>query len=143
MCKPEPQSKGARTVANNLVFFAVHADDLARARCFYENVFGWQFQAWGPPGFFLVTTGTKDDPGVAGALQQRHELVPGKEPIGYECTIGVDDVDEKIAAVRANGGKVILPKCEIPTVGYLFKFQDTEGNVVCAKQAYDAKGGKG
>jgi uncharacterized protein len=126
-------------VANNLVFFAVHADDLARARRFYQNVFGWKFQPWGPPDFFLVSTGTKDDPGVAGALQKRHELLPGKQPFSYECTIGTSNIDETIAAVEANGGKVILPKCEIPTVGYLCKILDPEGNVVCAKQAYDAK----
>jgi predicted enzyme related to lactoylglutathione lyase len=29
---------------------------------------------------------------------------------------------------------VILPKCEIPTVGFLIKIQDTDGNVVCVKQ---------
>ena len=76
---------------------------------------------------------------VYGALQKRHELVPGKEPIGYECTIGISDIDRTMAEVTKHGGKVILPKCEIPTVGYLFKFLDPEGNVVCAKQAYDAK----
>ena len=123
-------------MSNNLVFFAVHADDLARARRFYEKVFGWKFQPWGPPDFFLVSTGTKDDPGVAGALQKRHELVPGKAPMSYECTIGTSDIDQTIADVTKHGGTVILPKCEIPTVGYLFKFQDPEGNLVCAKQAY-------
>jgi predicted enzyme related to lactoylglutathione lyase len=123
-------------VANNIVFFAVHADNLARARRFYESVFGWKFQPWGPPDFFLVSTGTKEDPGIAGALQKRHALVEGKEPIGYECTISVEDVDATAAAVTANGGKVILPKCEIPTVGFLIKILDPEGNVVCAKQAY-------
>ena len=56
---------------------------------------------------------------------------------GFECTIGVEDIDETEAAVVANGGKVILSKCEIPTiptVGYLIKIQDPDGNVVCVKQ---------
>ena len=48
-------------------------------------------------------------------------------------------IDDKLAAVEANGSKVILPKCHIRTPGYLFKFQDPEGNVVCAKQGDDAK----
>ena len=34
---------------NNVVHFAVHADDLPRARRFYEAVFGWRFEPWGPP----------------------------------------------------------------------------------------------
>lgn len=38
----------------NVVYFAIHADDVARARRFYQNVFGWRFEAWGPPGFFLI-----------------------------------------------------------------------------------------
>ena len=120
---------------NNLAFFAVHADDLPRARRFYENVFGWRFQPWGPPGFFLIATGDKDDPGVEGALQKRHEVVPGERVTGYECTISVNDIDAAATAVTANGGKIIMPKCEIPTVGWLIKFQDPEGNLVCAKQA--------
>jgi|HubBroStandDraft_6_1064221.scaffolds.fasta_scaffold720593_2 predicted enzyme related to lactoylglutathione lyase len=120
--------------SNNLVFFAIHADDLAKARRFYERVFGWKFEPWGPPGFLLIETGDKKNPGVQGALQKRHELIPGQRFTGYECTIGVEDIDATEKAVVANGGKVILPKCEIPTVGYLIKIQDTDGNVVCVKQ---------
>jgi predicted enzyme related to lactoylglutathione lyase len=123
-----------RTMSSNLVFFAVHADDLHRAQRFYERVFGWKFTPWGPPGFLLVATGDKKDPGIQGALQQRHELVPGQRMNGYECTLGVADLDATAAAVIANGGKIILPKCEIPTVGWLIKIQDPEGNVVCVKQ---------
>jgi predicted enzyme related to lactoylglutathione lyase len=121
-------------MANNLVFFAVHADDLQRARGFYEKVFGWRFQPWGPPGFFLIATGDDNDPGVQGALQKRHELMPGVRMNGYECTIEVADIDATAAAIAANGGTVILSKCEIPTVGWLIKFRDPEGNLCCAKQ---------
>jgi predicted enzyme related to lactoylglutathione lyase len=121
-------------MASNLAFFAVHADDLPRARRFYEEVFGWRFRAWGPPGFFLIATGDEADPGIEGALQQRHEISPGERINGYECTIDVEDIDATTAAVVASGGKVILPKCEIPTVGWLIKIRDTEGNLVCVKQ---------
>jgi len=121
-------------MSSNLAFFAVHADDLPRAQKFYSKVFGWKFEPWGPPGFFIITTGDKDDPGVPGALQKRHEVVPGERITGYECTIAVDDIDAAAKAVVANGGKVILPKCEIPTVGWLIKIQDSEGNTVCVKQ---------
>lgn len=55
---------------------------------------------------------------------------------GFECTLGVASIDETIAAVEANGGKVVMPKFHIPTVGTLIFFEDTEGNVVGAMQ-YD------
>jgi predicted enzyme related to lactoylglutathione lyase len=121
---------------NNVKHFAVHADDVDRARRFYEKTMGWQFTAWGPPGFYLIRTGTDEDPGVQGALQGRRDVVPGKTMVGYECTIGVDSIDDTVAAVEANGGKIVMPKFHIPTVGTLVFFEDTEGNVVGAMQ-YD------
>ncbi len=123
---------------NNLRHFAVHADDVNRARSFYESVLGWQFTPWGPPGFFLIQTGTREDPGVQGALQGRREVVAGKPMFGFECTIGVSSIDETIAAVEANGGRVVMPKFTIPTVGTLIFFEDTEGNIVGAMQ-YEEK----
>jgi hypothetical protein len=117
---------------NHVSHFAINADDLKRARRFYENVFGWTFEPWGPPGFFLIHTGTPRDPGVLGALQQRRELIPGQRTIGYECTVGVDSADAAAKAAEANGGKVIMAKTIIPTVGELVWLQDPDGNVVGA-----------
>src|SRR5690349_5740512 len=97
-----PQSR--ERIATNVKHFAINADDLVRARRFYERVFGWQFEPWGPPGFFQIKTGTNGDPGVQGALQKRRELIAGQPTIGYECSIGVADVDAVAAAVVANGG---------------------------------------
>jgi len=119
---------------NNVKHFAVHADDVERARKFYESVMGWQFTAWGPPGFYLIKTGTDEAPGVGGALQGRREIVAGKPMHGFECTVGVDSIDETVAAVEANGGRIVMPKFHIPTVGTLIFFEDTEGNVVGAMQ---------
>ena len=125
----------------NVQHFAINADDLPRARRFYERVFGWRFEAWGPPGFFMITTGTEREPGILGSMQQRRELVPGVKTVGYECSIGVPNVDAIADAVVANGGQIIFPKTLIPTVGYLIFFRDTEGNAAGAMQ-YDSKAGR-
>lgn len=119
---------------NNVKHFAINADDVPRAKSFYEKVFGWQFKPWGPPNFYLIQTGTDEDPGVHGALQERREVVKGKPMFGFECTVGVDSIDETIAAVEGNGGKIVMPKFTIPTVGTLVFFEDTEGTVVGAMQ---------
>jgi predicted enzyme related to lactoylglutathione lyase len=121
-------------MSSNISFFAIHADDVARARRFYEQAFGWKFRPWGPPDFFKVDTGTSDDPGIDGAIQKRHELAPGKPMWGFECTIGVPDIEATFAAVKAAGGTIIMPVVEIPGMLRLFKFLDPEGNVVCAGQ---------
>ena len=126
--------KPSRPPAANVRHFSINADDLARARKFYSGVFGWGFDAWGPPGFFMIKTGDAAAP--RGSLQGRRELIPGERITTFECTIAVDDVDAVEKAIIANGGTILMPKATIPTVGQLIWFRDTEGNVAGAMQ-YD------
>jgi predicted enzyme related to lactoylglutathione lyase len=116
-----------------LSHFSINADDLDRAKRFYQKVFGWTFNAWGPPGFYMI-----DGAGVRGSLQGRRALLEGVRTTGFECTIGVDSIDATEKAVLASGGKIILARSVIPTVGTLMFFQDPEGNVFGAMQ-YDSK----
>ena len=129
---PSPERPAA-----NVAHFAINADDLNRARRFYERVFGWRFEPWGPPGFLQVITGTASEPGIRGALQKRRDLIAGQRTIGFECTIAVADVDAVAAAVVAYGGTILIPRTLIPTVGHLIFFRDPEGNVAGAMQ-YDS-----
>jgi hypothetical protein len=122
----------------NVAHFAINADDVARAKRFYEKVFGWTFSAWGPPNFYQIKTGDDAGPAVLGALQKRRELVRGQPTIGFECTIGVSSIDDTAKAVAASGGKTIMDKSIIVGVGALMFFQDTEGNVFGAMQ-YDRR----
>lgn len=117
---------------NNLAHFAIHADDVPRARKFYEGVFGWKFNPYGPPDFYQIQTGPNENPGVRGALQKRH--MP--RGVGFECSISVDSLEKIEAAVKKCGGRVVMEKAQIPRVGSLIKFEDTEGNLVVAVQ-YD------
>jgi uncharacterized protein len=109
--------------------FAINADDVPRARDFYRSVFGWEFEPWGPPNFYLIHTGDAPPAGAGGLLQERRELVPGGRMIGFECTITVADIDETIRAIKTHGGTMVTEKFRIPTVGTIAYFQDTEGNV--------------
>jgi uncharacterized protein len=123
-------------VPNNLASFAIHADDVQRCRRFYEAVFGWQFEPWGPPDFYLVHTGTPDQPGVQGLMHRRLEPRAAGGPNCFECTIAVSDLDTVTEAIARNGGRILMAKSPIPTVGILTKFEDPEGNVVGA-MAYE------
>lgn len=114
----------------NLASFAIHVDDTDRARAFYEAVFGWRFEAWGPPGFYLVHTGDEASPGVQGLMHARSQTHRALN--GVEATFSVEDLDAIAAAVEANGGKMILQKSPIPTVGTLIRFLDPEGNDIGA-----------
>jgi uncharacterized protein len=121
----------------HLAHFAINADDLPRARAFYENVFGWTFTPWGPPGFFQISMGDAAAVPQAmaiGALQQRRELEPGVRLRGFECTISVPDIDATARAIGANGGRIVMPPVTLPGVGHLLFFEDPEGNYAGAMQ---------
>jgi len=117
---------------NNIAHFDIAADDVERARRFYERVFGWRFEAWGPPDFYMIHTGTDDAPGIHGSLSKRLQALGGGGRAGFECTIGVQDLAPIKAAIVANGGKILLDDHEIVGVGTLVHFEDTEGNTACA-----------
>jgi predicted enzyme related to lactoylglutathione lyase len=121
---------------NNLAAFAIHADDVTRARRFYEAVFGWRFEPWGPPDFYLIHTGDEKSPGVQGLMHKRQQPKGNGGPNCFECTITVDDVDAIAAAVKKAGGKITMEKTPIPTVGTVIYFDDSEGNRVGAMK-YD------
>ncbi len=107
---------------NKLAHFAIEADDVNRARQFYEQVFSWTFEPWGPPGFYLIRGA-----GVHASLQKRREpLPPGRK--GFECSFAVDDLGRTMQLVRAAGGKVGEHAHTIPSVGRLVEFHDSEGN---------------
>ena len=118
----------------NIAHFAINADNVTRAKRFYEKAFGWTFSAWGPPDFYQIKTGDDGGPAVLGALQKRRELVAGQRTIGYECTIAVSSIDDTAKAVLASGGKTVLEESIIVGVGALMFFQDPEGNVFGAIQ---------
>jgi predicted enzyme related to lactoylglutathione lyase len=121
---------------NNLASFAIHCDNVDRARRFYEAVFGWAFEPWGPPEFYLIHTGDEPNPGVQGLLQKRQHPRTGTGLNGFECTIAVDDLVTIQKAVVANGGTMTMQPAHIPGVGTLIRFNDTEGND-CGAMKYE------
>jgi predicted enzyme related to lactoylglutathione lyase len=72
---------------------------------------------------------------LIGALQSRKYSPVKEKVIGLECTITVADVEAIIQRVKDYGGQILMPRTAIPYVGWITKFLDTEGNLVCAMQA--------
>lgn len=106
-----------------VVHFEITADDLERAKKFYE-IFGWQMKDSGMPGgqYWLATTGT-GDMGIDGAIMPRSF---SSQPIIN--TISVDNLDEMMEKVKASGGKLDGERQTIPDVGDFVYAIDSEGN---------------
>jgi len=122
-----------------LAHFSINVDDMQRSQEFYSGVFGWKFQAYGPPGFFMIDTVAAEIAQIPmrASMQGRRALVPGVKMNGFECTISVSDLDAAIEAIVRLGGKIVMPKCTLPAIGHLTFFEDPSGNFVGAMQ-YDS-----
>ena len=117
-----------------LTHFAINTDDVEATSEFYAEVFGWSFQAYGPPGFVQVMDETGNQP--MGAIQERRQLLDDDPTRGFECTFGVDDVEAVQQKVIAAGGTILMERFTITNVGHLIAFKDPGGHPVLAMQ-YD------
>jgi predicted enzyme related to lactoylglutathione lyase len=114
---------------NRVVHFEIHADDPARAQSFYEAMFGWRFDQFGTMDYWLIITGSADEPGINGGLHKRVNAGDGEAVIGYVCTVDVKDLDAAVKQVVKLGGKCLVPRKSIPGVGWFSYCKDTEGNI--------------
>tara|TARA_R110002073_G_scaffold152651_2_gene307238 strand:+ start:160424 stop:160612 length:189 start_codon:yes stop_codon:yes gene_type:complete len=57
--------------------------------------------------------------------------------IGFECSIGVEDIEATAKLIESHGGLLTTPPYTIDGVGTLVVFNDTEGNQVGAMQYVD------
>lgn len=111
-----------------LSHFAIEADEVDRARRFYESVFGWRFTPRGPPDFYQIAGA-----GIHGALQRR--LSPPTKGLGaLQLTFAVEALDAALEAIRAAGGSAEGEIHAIEGVGRLSAFADTEGNMAMVMQ---------
>ena len=122
---------------NHLAYFLIHCDDVERAKRFYEAVFGWRIEAWGPPDYYLIFPKWPDR-SQTGGLFPRSEPLTGTGARGFECTFSVAELAPIAKAVVANGGAIDVPEYRIEGVGNLLYFVDTERNRVGAMK-YDAR----
>jgi len=116
-----------------IVHFEIPADDEARARDFYREVFGWQLQEMPELDYTLAMTTPVDEqtqlptePGaINGGLMKRSADTP--TPV---LTVDVESIDHALKEIESRGGSVVRGRTEIPGMGAFAYFKDSEGNVM-------------
>lgn len=119
--------------ADKVSWFEMPADDIARVREFYGNVFGWATPSMGANAAFALTVDADENgnPTKAGGINGGFHKRQGSADAGPVVHIHVDDIDAKLNAVIAAGGTVIQPRTEVGEYGLsMALFTDTEGNVM-------------
>jgi len=117
-------------MSGRVVHFEVPYDDAERAQSFYADVFGWRIQPMPEMQYTIVSTGPATDQGmpaepgyIGGGMGQRGELL--SKPV---ITIAVDDVNDALDRIRANGGSAIGEPIQVGEMGIAAYFEDSEGN---------------
>jgi predicted enzyme related to lactoylglutathione lyase len=115
---------------HTIVHFEIPADDVEKLRKFYSELFGWKIEKMpGPVEYYGIETvpvdakGMPERPGVNGGMMKKQ--YPDHKPVNY---ITVESVDEYVKKIEVLGGRVIVPKMEVPGIGWWALALDPEGN---------------
>jgi uncharacterized protein len=118
----------------NIAHFMIPADNVDRAKQFYQILLGWKIEP----------TKNPMDPSKIAEMQY-HDIITGAAKEGTMNTGGlykrymsesiltfveVGDIDKVLSKVEKLGGKITMPKEEIKGVGLTAVIQDCEGNVI-------------
>ncbi len=111
-------------------FFQVPADDVGRAKKFYQSLLDWKIEP---------------DTALEDKSLQWHNIITGKPETGMMNEGGlykrmgratimnfavVENFDRVLAKVEKLGGKIVMPKKEIKNVGTVAVILDTVGNIL-------------
>ena len=107
---------------SKIAHFEIPADDIKRAKGFYEKLFQWRFEdaTMGSSEYWLIHT---EEGAVGGGLIQRQN--PDHRPANY---ISVESIDSSSRQVQELGGQVVIPKMAVTGMGWWAGCVDTEGN---------------
>jgi len=114
---------------NPVNWFEIPVKEMARAKRFYEGVFGYRLKVDRFEG--MKMTFLPSDPkgfGSSGSLVESKGYRPAKN--GTKVYFRVGDINGTLKKVQARGGRVLLPRTSIGQWGFIANFLDTEGNLV-------------
>ena len=105
--------------------------DLAAAKTFYTQLFGWGCEETPLPGdmpgeYALFKLGEVD---IGGAYGMAGEMFEGVPP-NWAAYVSVEDVDATMAKAKAAGGTPTWPAMDIPGIGRMGGFMDPTGAAI-------------
>jgi len=111
---------------NSVVHVEIHSNAPEKTKAFLKDVFDWKFQDM--PEMNYSTFEAPSAPG--GGLQKAENM-----PAGVLDYILSTDIDGTLKKIQSSGGTVVMPKDEIPGMGWFAVFQDPTGITLALYQA--------
>ena len=104
-----------------ICYVEIGSTDLPRTARFYANIFNWEISDLNTNVYTTFSSGD----GIGGGLYHTNQIKPGGGIIIY---IAVDDITATLSKILEAGGRILVPKSEIPQTGWYAHFADPEGN---------------
>jgi len=107
-------------MANPICWFEIATRDIEKSKKFYDSVFDWELKKdENFPDMEMIETGERP----SGAIFKG----PPEMPLALSVYFQVTDVNETLKKVEDAGGRIIMPRTDIPSVGWFAVFLDIEG----------------
>lgn len=111
----------------DFIWYELMTADADGSKAFYDAVVGWEIGSEGPPeygGYRMIGSNGGSAGGVLPITSEMQQH--GARPVwlGY---LHVNDVDAKVAAIEAAGGRALMAASDIPNVGRIAMVADPQG----------------
>jgi predicted enzyme related to lactoylglutathione lyase len=118
-------------------WFDLSTSDLARAKAFYGELFGWSATDTGDEfgNYNIVSKGGADLAGMAGKMPGMDDM-----PDAWTVYLAVEDIQAAVEKTKAAGGQVMFDAMEIGDQGSMTVIADPSGAVVGLWQPNQRKG---
>lgn len=121
-------------MGNPLCHFELMVSDVEKSKAFYSQIFDWTFNDTHMEGYSLIDTGAA--PG--GGLMVKPPEAPACAMSNY---IQVASVEETVNKITAAGGMIVVPRTEIPNIGFFAMFLDPDQICIGIFEEVEQKGG--
>jgi predicted enzyme related to lactoylglutathione lyase len=100
-------------------YFDLTVADLTQARAFFETVLGWRFAKFAMPyEYYRIEAGAESEPGIDGGIGSVRDTNLSEGRPMTQLTVPVTNLDDVLARVVANGGRIVEQRLAIPGVGW-------------------------
>lgn len=118
--------ESSMTKPGSFVHIEIASTDPGKTRTFLEDVFGWKFESIPEMSYATYQAPTPPHGGLMSPMEG--------QPPGILNYVLSKDVDADLEKIQAAGGRVIVPKMEIPGIGWWAGFTDPTGIMLAVFQ---------
>ena len=108
-----------------VVHWELWSKDPQRIADFYARVFDWKVQEMPQMSYHMVDTGGEG--GINGGIMKPQE---GPWPGNMAFYVDVESIEDAMRRIVEAGGKVMVPRQEVPGMGAFGLFEDPDGRVL-------------